>query len=127
MAVRLALLWILLVLAAPGLACFALPQTSGFGRLWLSLTASTVLVQFFQVVALTLGGTLLVSLGGNNLFGVGGPLAELLVCVAMLYLVLRIPGIVHRYAFRPMLDASGAVAGAAGGVAAVAPRLLALL
>jgi hypothetical protein len=127
MAVRLALLWVLLVLAGPGLACFALPQTTGFGRLWLSLTASTVLVQFFQVVALALGGTLLTSLGGNNLFGVGGPLAPLLVCVAMLYLVLRIPGIVHRYAFRPMMDASSAVAGAAGGAAAVAPRLLALL
>ena len=127
MAVRLALLWVLLVLSAPGLACFALPQTTSFGRMWLSLTASTVLVQFFQVVALTLGGTLLASLGGNNLFGVGGPLAPLLVCVAMLYLVLRIPGIVHRYAFRPMMDASGAVSGTAGGIAAVAPRLLALL
>jgi hypothetical protein len=127
MAVRLALLWVLLVLAGPGLACFALPQTTGFGRLWLSLTASTVLVQFFQVVALALGGTLLTALGGNNLFGVGGPLAPLLVCVAMLYLVLRIPGIVHRYAFRPMLDASRAVGDAAGGAAGLAPRLLALL
>jgi hypothetical protein len=48
MAVRLALLWVLLVLCGPGLACFALPQTTGFGRLWLSLTASTVLVQSFR-------------------------------------------------------------------------------
>ena len=128
MAVRLALLWVLLVLSGPGLACFALPQTMGFGRLWLSLTASTVLVQFFQVVALALGGTLLTSLGASNLFGVGGTLATLLVAVAMLYLVLRIPGIVHRHAFRPMMDASAAVAGGAAGFAAdVAPRLLALL
>ena len=128
MAVRLALLWVLLVLSGPGLACFALPQTTGFGRLWLSLTASTVLVQFFQVVALALGGTLLTSLGASNLFGVGGTLATLLVAVAMLYLVLRIPGIVHRHAFRPMMDASAAVAGGAAGFAAdVAPRLLALL
>jgi hypothetical protein len=131
MAVRLALLWVLLVLAGPGLACFALPQTTGFGRLWLSLTASTVLVQFFQVVALCLGGTLLTALGGNNLFGVGDTLATLMVCIAMLYLVLRIPGIVHRYAIRPKLDASAATAGtvgeAAGFAADVAPRLLALL
>jgi len=131
MVVRLALLWILLVLSGPGLACFALPQTMGFGRMWLSLTASTVMVQFFQVVALALGGTLLTSLGASNLFGVGGTLATLLVCVAMLYLVLRIPGIVHRFALRPMMDASRAAAGAAGGaagfVADVAPRLLALL
>jgi hypothetical protein len=46
MAVRLALLWVLPVLARPVLVCFALPQTLGFGRMWLSLTASTVMVQF---------------------------------------------------------------------------------
>ena len=131
MAVRLALLWVLLVLAGPGLACFALPQTIGYGRMWLSLTATTVLVQFFQVVTLALGGMLVTSLGASNVFGVGGTLATLLVCVALLYLVLRIPGIVHRFALRPMMDASRAVAGAAEGaagvVADVAPRLLALL
>ncbi len=131
MAVRLALLWVLLVLSGPGLACFALPQTLGFGRMWLSFTATTVLVQFFQVVTLALGGMLVTSLGASNLFGVGGTLATLLVCVALLYLVLRIPGLVHRFALRPMMDASRAVAGAAKGtvgmVADVAPRLLALL
>ncbi len=131
MAVRLALLWVLLVLSGPGLACFALPQTVGFGRMWLSLTTSAVMVQFFQVVTLALGGMLLTSLGASNVFGVGGTLATLLVCVALLYLVLRIPSIVHRFALRPMMDASRAVAGAAGGTAAVvadiAPRLLALL
>ncbi len=131
MVVRLALLWVLLVLSGPGLACFALPQTMGFGRLWLSLTASTVMVQFFQVVALGLGGTLLTSLGASNISGLDNTLATLLVAAAMLYLVLRIPGIVHRYAFRPMMDASAATAGAIGGAAGfaadVAPRLLALL
>jgi len=131
MAVRLALLWVLLVLSGPGLACFALPQTIGYGRMWLSLTATTVMVQFFQVVTLALGGMLLTSLGASNVFGVGGTLATLLVCVALLYLVLRIPGIVHRFALRPLMDASRAVAGAAEGaagvVADVAPRLLALL
>jgi hypothetical protein len=131
MAVRLALLWVLLVLSGPGLACFALPQTIGYGRMWLSLTATTVMVQFFQVVTLALGGMLVTSLGASNVFGVGGTLATLLVCVALLYLVLRIPGIVHRFALRPMMDASRAAAGAATGavgvVADVAPRLLALL
>jgi hypothetical protein len=131
MVVRLALLWVLLVLSGPGLACFALPQTMGYGRLWLSLTTSTVMVQFFQVVALGLGGTLLTSLGASNLSGLNSTLATLLVAAAMLYLVLRIPGIVQRYAFRPMMDASAATAGAIGGAAGfaadVAPRLLALL
>jgi hypothetical protein len=131
MAIRLAFLWVLLVLSGPGLACFALPQTMGYGRMWLSLTATIVLVQFFQVVTLALGGMLVTSLGASNIFGVGGTLATLLVCVALLYLVLRIPGIVHRFALRPMMDASRGVAGAAVGTAAVvaevAPRLLALL
>jgi hypothetical protein len=93
MAIRLALLWVLLVLSGPGLACFALPQTMGYGRMWLSLTATTVMVQFFQVVTLALGGMLVTSLGASNIFGIGGTLATLLVCVALLYLVLRIPGI----------------------------------
>jgi hypothetical protein len=127
MAVRLALLWILLVLAGPGLACFALPQTLGYGRMWLSLTASTVLVQFFQVLTLALGGVLLTSLGASNIFHLESTLATLLICIALLYLVLRLPGIVQRFALRPMMEASSGVTGAAGYVANVAPRLLALL
>jgi hypothetical protein len=127
MAVRLALLWILLVLAGPGLACFALPQTLGYGRMWLSLTASTVLVQFFQVLTLALGGVLLTSLGASNIFHLESTLATLLICIALLYLVLRLPSIVQRFALRPMMDASSSITGAAGYVANVAPRLLALL
>ena len=131
MAVRLGLLWVLLVLAGPGLACLALSQTVGYGRLWLSLTASTVMVQFFQVVALALGGSLITAIGVTNIFGVDHTLATILVCIALLYLVLRIPGIVSRSALRPMLEASAATTGAARGavnyVANVAPRLLAVL
>ena len=131
MAVRLALIWILLVLAGPALACLALSQTIGYGRMWLSLVASAVLVQFFQVVTLALGGVLLTSLGATNLLHLDSTLATLVICIALLYLVLRLPGIVHRFALRPLTEASGAVAGAAQGtveyVANVAPRLAALL
>ncbi len=131
MAVRLALLWVLLVLAGPGLACLALSQTVGYGRLWLSLTASTVMVQFFQVVALALGGSLITAIGVTNILGLDHTIATILVCIALLYLVLRIPGIVSRSALRPMLEASAATTGAAQGAvnyaANVAPRLLALL
>ena len=131
MAVRLALLWVLLVLAGPGLACLALSQTVGYGRMWLSLTANTVLVQFFQVVALALGGSLITAIGVTNILNLDGILATLVLCVALLYLVLRLPGIVSRSTLRPMLEASAAATGAAQGaaeyVANVAPRLLALL
>ena len=131
MAVRLALLWVLLVLAGPGLACLALSQTVGYGRMWLSLTANTVLVQFFQVVALALGGSLITAIGVTNILNLDSTLATLVLCVALLYLVLRLPGIVSRSTLRPMLEASAAATGAAQGaaeyVANVAPRLLALL
>ncbi len=131
MVVRMALILVLIVLAGPGLACFALPQTQSYGRMWLSLFAISVMVQFFQVVTLVLGGVLITSLGTGNIFNLGGTLTTLFISIAVLYLVLRIPGIVHRFALRPMTDASTAVAGAAEGaadyVATVAPRLLALL
>jgi hypothetical protein len=80
MAVRLALIWILLVLAGPALACLALSQTMGYGRMWLSLVASSVLVQFFQVVTLALGGVLLTSLGATNLLPLDSTLATLVIC-----------------------------------------------
>jgi hypothetical protein len=131
MVVRLALLLVLIVLAGPALACFALPQTLSYGRMWLSLFSTTVLVQFFQVVTLALGGVLVTSLGAATLFNLDGTLATLVISLAVLYLVLRIPSIVHRFALRPMTDASTAVARSAQGtadyVASVAPRLLALL
>jgi hypothetical protein len=99
--------------------------------MWLSLVASSVLVQFFQVVTLALGGVLLTSLGATNLLHLDSTLATLVICIALFYLVLRLPGIVHRFALRPLTEASGAVAGAAQGtveyVANVAPRLAALL
>ena len=82
------------------------PADHGFGRMWLSLTASTVMVQFFQVVALVLGGTPLSSLGASNLFNLGGTLPTLLVSVVLLYLVLCVPGIVHRFALHPIMDTS---------------------
>ncbi|MHB8595744.1 MAG: hypothetical protein ACYDER_02910 [Ktedonobacteraceae bacterium] len=131
MAVRLALLWVLLVLAGPGLACLAFSQTVGFGRLWLSLTASMVMVQFFQVVTLALGGTLITAIGVTNILGLDRTIATILICIALLYLVLRIPGIVSRSALRPMLEASATTTGVAQGavsyVANVAPRLLAFV
>lgn len=108
MVVRLGLLWVLISLAGPGLFCLALPQTAGYGRMWLSLTAATVMVQFFQVTALALGGILITSLGAINIFNAGQTIAICFVSIALLFLVLRIPGIVHRHALRPMMEASSA-------------------
>lgn len=127
MGIRLALLWVLIALAGPGLACLTLPQTLSYGRMWLSLTATTVMVQFFQVVTLALGGVLIATLGATNIFNLDQTVALLLICVALVYLVLRIPGMVHRYALRPMMDASSGVSSAYQGAMYTAVRVAALL
>ncbi len=127
MTVRLALILVLIALAGPGLACFALPQTLRFGRLWLSLFATTVMVQLFQVVALALGGVLITSLGTGSLFNLDSTLVTLFVSMAVLYLVLRLPGMLNTWALRPMMEASRSVTDTAQSTAATATRLLALL
>ena len=127
MTVRLALILVLIALAGPGLACFALPQTLRFGRLWLSLFATTVMVQLFQVVALALGGVLITSLGTGGLLNLDSTLVTLFVSMAVLYLVLRLPGMLNTWALRPMMEASRSVTDTAQSTAATATRLLALL
>ena len=127
MTVRLALILVLIVLAGPGLACFALPQTLRFGRLWLSLFATTVMVQLFQVVALALGSVLVTSLATSNILNLDRTLVTLFVSLAVLYLVLRLPGMLNTWALRPMMEASRGVTDAAQSTAANATRMLALL
>jgi hypothetical protein len=59
MLVRLALLFVLIVLAPLGLLCFALTQTQRYGQLWATTFAVVLFIQFFQVVALAIGGMLI--------------------------------------------------------------------
>lgn len=131
MIVRLALLNVLIILAPLALLCFALPQTQRWAHLWTSLFSATVFVQFFQVATLALGGVLVTALGQSNVLNLDSTLVTLFVSIGVLFLVLRLPGMLNTWALRPMTDASTAVArtaqGAAEYAATTAPRLLALL
>jgi len=131
MLVRLALLILLIVLAPLAFLCGALHQTQGYLRLWLSTFAATVFIQFFQVTALAIGGTLISYVAAANLFNLGGTLLSIITSSAVLYLVLRIPGMLRIYALRPVADAGPAAMRAAQGTVGYAVstglRLMALL
>ncbi len=131
MLVRLALLILLIVLAPLAFLCGALHQTQGYLRLWMSTFAATVFIQFFQVTALAIGGTLISSVAAANLFNLGGTLLSIITSSAVLYLVLRMPGMLRIYALRPVADAGPAAMRAAQGTVGSAVstglRLMALL
>jgi hypothetical protein len=114
MLVRLALLFLLIVLAPLGLLCFGLPQTQGYGRLWTSTFTVTLFVQFFQVVTLALGGMLISSTESTGLLSLDTGIVSLLVSTAVIYLVLSIPGMIRNWALRPVAEAGlapGQIAG----------------
>jgi hypothetical protein len=131
MLVRLALLILLIVLAPLAFLCGALHQTQGYLRLWLSTFAATVFIQFFQVSALAIGGMLISYVTAANLFNLGGPLLSIITSTAVLYLVLRIPGMLRIWALRPVAEAGPAAVRAAQGTVETAVstglRLMALL
>ena len=91
MLMRLALVDALLVVAPIGLVCWVLPQTQSWARLWSSTFTSAVFVQFVQVVALQLGGQMLVQIAPG---GVDGMVVTPFLGLAALVLALRIPGLV---------------------------------
>jgi len=131
MLVRLALLILLMVLAPLAFLCGALHQTQGYLRLWMSTFAATVFIQFFQVSALAIGGTLISYVAAANLFNLGGTLLSIITSSAVLYLMLRMPGMLRIYALRPVADAGPAAMRAAQGTVGSAVstglRLMALL
>src|SRR6266566_2670443 len=131
MLVRLALLILLIVLAPLAILCGALHQTQGYLRLWISTFAATIFIQFFQVLTLAIGGTLISYVAAANLFNLGGTLLSIITSSAVLYLVLRIPGMLRIYALRPVADAGPAAVRAAQGTveyaASTGLRLMALL
>ncbi len=131
MLLRLALLVLLIVLAPLAMLCWGLPQTQGYARLWTSTFAATVFVQFFQVSVLALGGMLISYASTAHLLSLDSTVLSLLISAAVIYLVLRIPGMLHVYALRPVAEAGPAALRAAQGAveyaAGTATRLIALL
>lgn len=141
MITRLALVALLIAVAPLALACLALPQTMRWGRLWFTTFSGAVLVQFLQVTALALGGTLISSIGNTPIWHVGHELAQVFLAIGMMILTLKIPGMLQTWALHPMMhagdwvmeQASGGGSGGAGDTgssgetAAKAAELLAML
>jgi hypothetical protein len=131
MLLRLALLVLLIALAPLALLCWGLPQTQGYARLWTTTFAATVFVQFFQVAALALGAMLVSYASTARLLTLDSVTLSLLISAAVLYLALRIPGMMRVYAFRPMAEAGTSTVRAAQDTVAyaagTAARMIALL
>jgi hypothetical protein len=111
MVVRLAMLDVLIVTAPLGLVCWVLPQTHAWAHLWTRAFISTVFVQFLQVLALGLGGGLLVFFPADSPFGA---VMDLIIGIATLYLTLKIPAFLRSLggpsAPNPLNDATGVAA-----------------
>jgi len=88
---RLALVDVLLVTAPLAALCWILPQTYGWARLWGSLFVGTVFAQFVQVLALRLGFNLATGFPPGTAAGLIQPLLG----IAVLALVLKIPGLMR--------------------------------
>jgi uncharacterized membrane protein YgcG len=107
MIVRLALVAISLALAPLGLGCFFLPQTIRWGRLWLVILSTSMMVQFIQVVALGLGGIFITAIAATSFVRVDQSFAIALLAIGTLGLVLKIPGMLQTWALHPMMGSSG--------------------
>ncbi len=111
MIVRLALVAIGLALAPLGLGCFFLPQTVRWGRLWLVILSTSLMVQFIQVVALGLGGIFITAIAATSFLHVDQSLTSALLAVGTLGLVLKIPGMLQTWALHPMMMGSSGGSG----------------
>jgi len=85
--VRFALLAVLLAIAPLASICMILPETKRFAQSWLRLFLLTVFMQFGQVLVLRVASLFADQLGARPL--------EALYGVAVLYLVLKVPGLMN--------------------------------
>ena len=92
MLMRLALLDILLVTAPVALLCWALPQTQGWARLWSTTFTATVFVQFVQVLALKLGGSLMTD---TTLMPLTDSLLTFVAGIAVIAVTLKLPALMR--------------------------------
>ncbi|NUP48475.1 MAG: hypothetical protein HOW97_14375, partial [Catenulispora sp.] len=99
--VRVALAIILAVSAPLALATLALPQTEGLARLWWRASLGTLAVQMGQSLTLIAGLQVLLDPGGVNAIGMPttGGFVDLLVFLALFWILIRIPVWVSRMIF----------------------------
>lgn len=85
------------VLAPLALAAYSLPQTEELAQLWWRVYAAGLLVQVGQAVLLDVGAQLVVH---TEWLGASSALVSGLVLVTLLYLLVKMPFLAYRWAFR---------------------------
>ncbi|MDQ6691736.1 MAG: hypothetical protein M3Z13_03105 [Candidatus Dormibacteraeota bacterium] len=85
------------VLAPMALAAYALPQTEELAELWWRIYCAGLLVQVCQAVLITVGAQLVAH---TEWLGATSALVSGLVLVTLLYLLLKMPFLAYRWAFR---------------------------
>src|SRR5262249_20133209 len=102
MLVRFAVLLVLAAAAPLALACHALPQTDGVARLWWRSFAGTLATPVLQAFTLQAGQWMLEDpthvMPALGLPNDPGPVTSLFVVVILLWVAVKIPGLVRRYA-----------------------------
>ena len=99
--VRVALIVILAVAAPIALACHALPQTDALARLWWRATLGCLAVQLGQSLTLVTALKVILDPEGETDLGLpsGGGLVDLLVFIALCWILIKIPTWVGRSVF----------------------------
>ena len=94
MVLRIALIDLLLALAPIALGLWILPHTAGWGRQWLRLFMTAVFQQAIQIVALSMGFTMLNEFAGIGAFEPAQDLIwKLILSAAFIYLATRVPSL----------------------------------
>ena len=94
-----AVILIVLTVAAPlALSCHALPQTEGIAKLFWRAVFGCVAVQALQALVLITAVQVLFDPQANTILGLpnGGTLLDLLICLCLFTVLLKIPGWVRR-------------------------------
>ncbi len=85
------------VLAPLALATYCLPQTEELAALWWRIYAAGLFVQVLQAILVLVGAQLAAH---TDWLGAGSALVSGLVLVTLLYLLLKLPFLAYRWAFR---------------------------
>lgn len=101
---RIAVLGVLIGLAPPALLCLGLPQTEPIARTWCRAVVACFGIQIGQAVILLAAIRLFLTPAGPTVLGFvasGDGYIQVLVCYAMLYLLIKLPGWMRQFVLGP--------------------------
>jgi hypothetical protein len=91
------------VLAPLALACYAIPQTEEVAQLWWRVYAAGLFIQVLQSALIAIGSQLIAH---SDWLGASSVLVSGLVLVTLLYLLLKLPFLAYRWAFRQQVPSN---------------------